>query len=111
MRISPLLPIVAACMHVVFPVAAAAQREFTFAGIPWHAPAETMRTPLETRGFSFSGTADRRDIVFQRGDGAFLKVELQSGRAVGVQLVDTTRGRRVDARFHALVDSLAATLG
>jgi len=88
-----------------------AQREFTFAGIPWQATAESTRPMLEARGFTFAGNADRGDIVFQRGDGAFAKVELQGGRAVGFLLVDPAHGRNVDARFHALVDPLAATLG
>ncbi|HEX6745792.1 MAG TPA: hypothetical protein VF092_00655 [Longimicrobium sp.] len=88
-----------------------AQREFTFAGVPWHAAADSARARLEARGFAFSGTVDRGDLVFQRGDGALVKLELQDGRAVGFLLVDTVRGRSVDARFHALVDSLQGSLG
>ena len=91
--------------------AASAQREFTFAGVPWHAPADSVRSRLVARGFTFAGTADRGDQVFRRGDGALLKLELQGGRAVGFQLVDPARGRNLDARFHALVDSLQASLG
>ena len=111
MRVSGLLPIIISCFLAVPPARAAAQRELEFAAIPWQVPAESARAGLEARGFAFSGTADRGDVVFQRRDGALLKLELRSGRAVGFQLVDTTKGRRVDARFHSLVDSLQATLG
>lgn len=90
---------------------AAAQQEFVFAGIPWHTPADGVRATLETQGFTFQGQIERGDLAFSRTDGALLHVELQSGRAVGFLLVDSATGRRVDARYPLLADSLEAALG
>jgi hypothetical protein len=92
--------------------AASAQRpELVFAGMPWRAPADSVRAQLASRGFAFRGADEHGDLVFARADGFLLSAELQAGRTVGFMLVDTTRGRRVDERYRALADSLAAALG
>lgn len=101
----------AACLVCAAAGAAAAQQEFVFAGVPWHTPADGVRATLEPQGFAFQGTLEHGDLTFSRRDGALVRVEVQSGGAIGFLLVDTVRGRRVDARYQALIDSLTAALG
>ena len=107
----PVRLLLAACFVGVAAEAAAGQQEFVFAGIPWHTPADGVRATLEPRGFAFQGAIEHGDLTFSRRDGAVVRAEMQSGSAVGFLLVDTARGRRVDARYQALADSLAAALG
>ena len=51
---------------------ASAQRELVFAGIPWRITADSARTLLESRGFTFTRTGEDGDPLFGRDDGAIL---------------------------------------
>jgi hypothetical protein len=109
MRHPFLLPLLLTC---AFASAASAQQPIVFAGIPWGTPADSMRTRVEVQGFTLDSTTTDGDRVYRRADGAWLKAYLRAGRAIGFTVIDTVRRRpAVDARFHALADSLAAALG
>lgn len=105
-----ILPLMIALAGVPCTDAAQAQK-LAFQGIAWHAPAESVREPLRTLGFTFGGEIADGDQSFTRDDGARLIAQMRAGRLVGITLVDPARGEAVDGRFHALADSLAAELG
>lgn len=88
-----------------------AQR-MAFPGIPWGAPADTVRARLEARGYTFERALDTGDHVYLRADsGAWVRADLRGGRAIGFALFDRAEGTGVDARYAALADSLRAALG
>ena len=82
-----------------------------FSGVPWGAPADTVRARLEARGYTFERALDTGDHLYLRADSAWLRADLRGGRAVGFLLVDPARGAAVDARYATLADSLRGALG
>lgn len=102
-------------LHLLLIVGAAAQQptaqKLAFNQIAWHVPAESVRAPLQARGFTFTREIDSGDHEFTRADGARLIAEFQQGRLVGFTMLDPARGEQVPARYRALADSLRAELG
>lgn len=86
-------------------------QKLTFNQIAWHAPAGSVRAPLQAQGFTFSGEIDGGDHEFTRQDGARLFAGLRDGRVVGFTLLDPARGEQVAVRYRALADSLRTVLG
>jgi hypothetical protein len=108
MRHPFLLSVVLAC---AFATAASAQQAIVFADIPWGTRADSARARAEAMGFTLDSTLADGDQVYRRADGAWLKAYLRGGRAIGFTVIDPARRPEVDARFHALADSLEAKLG
>ena len=90
---------------------AASAQKLAFHQIPWHAPAESVRAPLQALGFTFRQEIAGGDHEFSREDGAVLYVGLRQGRVAAFTLFDAVRGDAVNARYLALADSLQAELG
>ena len=107
MTIPPRLLVIPLCLCAP----AAAAQKFSFHGIAWGVPAESVREPLRAHGFTFAAVTGAGDHAFTRGDGARVEAVLRNGRLIGFTRIDPARGEQVDARFRALADSLAAELG
>ncbi|HEX9939220.1 MAG TPA: hypothetical protein VGB15_18905, partial [Longimicrobium sp.] len=90
---------------------ASAQRELVFAGIPWRITADSARTLIQQRGFTFAREIKDGDHEYTRDDGTLLFATLQRGRLAGVTVIDPARGPQIDVRFRVLADSLEAALG
>ena len=90
--------------------AAVAAQEIAFPGIPWGAPADTVRARLEARGFTFDRRMAGGDDLFRGRDGTWLRADLRGGRAIGFTLLDSAAGE-VEARYATLADSLRAARG
>jgi hypothetical protein len=86
-------------------------QEIVFAGIPWGAPADSVRARLRTLGYAHRGATPTGDHSFARADDAQVLVMLRNGRMVGIYVTDPARGARADARYRVLADSLEAVFG
>ncbi|HEV7586542.1 MAG TPA: surface-adhesin E family protein [Longimicrobium sp.] len=107
MRRSILLSVVFACSYV----SAARAQGIVFADIAWGMQADSVRARVEAQGFALDSVLADGDQVYRRADGSWLKAYLRAARAIGITVIDPARRPAVDARFHALADSLAARLG
>ena len=106
---SPRLLLAGICLCVAAKGAPAQQ--IAFPGIAWGTPAEDVRARLEAQGYGFKSVIDSGDLLFQRADSAWLRVEQRAGRVLGFTLIDPARGEQVDGRYLALADSLRAARG
>jgi hypothetical protein len=93
------------------PATALSAQQIALSGVPWGAPADSVRARLEAGGYAFERASDSGDHLYRRGDGAWVAATLRAGRAIGFAFTDAARGDGVDARYAALADSLRAALG
>ncbi|HET7229116.1 MAG TPA: hypothetical protein VFJ16_03905 [Longimicrobium sp.] len=91
--------------------AATAQRDLVFSGIPWRVTADSARTLLQRRGFTFVRQDKDGDHEYSHGDGTLLTAWLQNGRLAGIMVIDPARVPQVSPRYQALADSLEAAQG
>jgi len=107
MRHPLLLPFVLACACA----SSASAQTIIFRDIPWGTAGDTVELRVRAEGFRMDSLLPDGDHVYRRADGAWLKAYLRGGRAIGFTYIDPAPRPAVDARFHALADSLEARLG
>lgn len=88
----------------------AAAQDFAFPGIPWGAPADSVRARLERAGYAYRGFAADADRAFENEKYGLTAV-MRADRLVAVVRWEVVDGAQARARFSVLADSLGAAHG